>query len=89
MSSRPTVAAMRAHPLYWQPLDVPYTLERAALPWQRSGLSYTATGYGAAIPSYRVAVLPNGQRRRVYVTCYANAGTAWINYGGTRRIVRD
>lgn len=42
-----------------------------------AGLSWTATGYGAAIPS-RLMVKFNGRWRRVYVRQYSNAGTAYI-----------
>lgn len=42
-----------------------------------AGLSWTATGYGAAIPS-RYMVKYNGRWRRVYVRQYGNAGTAYI-----------
>lgn len=41
------------------------------------GLSYTRTGYGAAIPTaYMVRF--NGRLRRVYVRSYSNAGTVYI-----------
>ncbi len=41
------------------------------------GLSFTATGYGARIPSRRM-VFFNGKWRRVYVRIFSNAGTAYI-----------
>lgn len=46
----------------------------------KRGLSYTASGYGAAIPS-RTMVLFNGRWRRVYVRIYSNSGTAYIKTG--------
>lgn len=46
----------------------------------KRGLSYTATGYGAAIPS-RTMVLLNGRWRRVYVRIYSNSGTAYLKTG--------
>jgi len=49
----------------------------APLPHHIAGLSWTATGYGAAIPS-RLMVKFNGRWRRVYVAQYGNAGTAYI-----------
>lgn len=55
--------------------------------WHKAGLSYTATGYGAKIPSARM-VRYRGRLRRVYITCYSNAGTAWIIVGGERVVVR-
>ena len=51
--------------------------KESPLPWQERGLSYTATGYGARIPS-RYMVKHNGRWRRVYVCQYGNAGTAYI-----------
>lgn len=46
--------------------------------WQAAGRQYTASGYGRRIPtSYQVRV--NGKWRRVYVCCYSNAGTAYID----------
>ena len=49
--------------------------------WQERGLSFTASGYGARIPS-RVMVRWAGRWRRVYVACYGNAGTAYIGAPG-------
>lgn len=65
------------------------TFEDRPMPWQLAGRTWTATGYGAAIPSRRVAVLPDGTRRRVFVTQYSNSGTAWIKVRGVRVIVSD
>ena len=42
-----------------------------------AGLSWTATGYGKAIPS-RTMVKFNGRWRRVYVCIFSNSGTAYI-----------
>jgi len=51
--------------------------ETRLLPWQRAGLSYTASGYGQRIPtSYVVRV--DGRWRRVYCCCYSNLGTCYI-----------
>ena len=72
----------------WTPLDDGYTYEDRPLPWQLRGRQQTASGYGARLTSARVCVLPDGRRRRVYVTQWSNAGTAWINLDGVRRIVR-
>lgn len=63
------------------------------LGWQARGLTYTATGYGAAIPTTRVIRFMEkgkiGRPRRVYCTQYSNAGTCWIRYGTQRLIVRE
>lgn len=47
------------------------------LPWQERGLSYTASGYGARIPTrYMIRYL--GRWRRVYCCQYGNSGTCYI-----------
>lgn len=52
-------------------------VESRLLPWQKAGLSYTASGYGAKIPTqYRVRWL--GRWRRVYCRIYSNSGTLYI-----------
>lgn len=45
--------------------------------WQERGLMYTATGYGARIPT-RYMVRFNGKWRRVYARCYSNNATLYI-----------
>lgn len=47
------------------------------LAWQKSGLSYTATGYGARIAT-SVMVRFKGKWRRVYCRIYSNSGTCFI-----------
>ena len=47
------------------------------LPWQLAGLQYTASGYGARIPT-RYMVRYNGRWRRVYCITYSNNGTLFI-----------
>lgn len=54
----------------------------APLAWQAAGLQQTASGYGRQLNSGRIAILPDGRRRRVYVTCFSNAGTAWVRIAG-------
>ncbi len=49
--------------------------------WHERGLSYTASGYGRAIPS-RYMVRWEGRWRRVYVCQISNAGTAYIGKPG-------
>ena len=75
-------------PTDWTHLDDPYTFEDRPLGWQKAGRQQTASGYGKALTSSRVCVLPDGRKRRVYVTQYSNSGTAWIKLDGVRRLVR-
>jgi hypothetical protein len=51
------------------------------LPWQAAGRTWTATGYGARIPS-RYMVKHEGRWRRVYVACYSNNGSAYLGKPG-------
>ena len=54
--------------------------EYKPLPHHKAGLSYTATGYGAAIPT--VWMVTVGSRKyRVYVCQHSNSGTAYIRRG--------
>jgi hypothetical protein len=53
------------------------------LRWQLAGLSYTATGYGARIPTEHMIHF-EGIVRRIYCTTYSNSGTCWFNYKGMR-----
>ena len=61
--------------------DTCYTVEvpikRNPLWWQEKGLSYTATGYGARIPTEYMVEF-NGKWRRVYCRIYSNSGTLYI-----------
>lgn len=69
--------------------DIPYLnmdgLERKNNPlqWQLRGKTYTRDGYGLKIPS-RFMVKYQGKWRRVYITQYSNAGSAWIIVNGNR-----
>ncbi len=56
--------------------------------WQRRGLQQTATGYGSKLTSSQCVKLPNGKVRRVYITCYSNAGSAWITLNGKKLFLR-
>lgn len=47
------------------------------LDWQKTGLSYTASGYGAKIPT-QYKVFYNNKWRRVYCKIYSNIGTCFI-----------
>lgn len=62
-------------------LTVEVKCKQSLLPWQRAGLSYTATGYGPRIPS-SFMVRYNNKWRRVYVACFGNAGTAYLGKPG-------
>lgn len=55
--------------------EVPIKEKR--LPWQVAGRSYTASGYGARIPTFYM-VKYNGRWRRVYCRIYSNSGTLFI-----------
>lgn len=47
------------------------------------GLSYTATGYGAKLPTrYRVRF--NGRWYRVYSVCYSNVSSEYVTVNGER-----
>jgi hypothetical protein len=45
--------------------------------WQERGLQFTASGYGARIPT-RHLVRYNGRWRRVYCCVYSNSGACYI-----------
>lgn len=62
--------------------------KRVLLWWQKRGLQYTASGYGAKIPSEHMVRI--GQRwHRVYVMCYGNSGSAYIIRNGQRQFIRE
>ena len=75
--------------LDWTYFDEEYSIEDRPLWWHLKGLSQTASGYGKKLTSSRVLRLADGRVRRVYVTIYSNAGTAWIVLDGQRRIIRE
>lgn len=49
----------------------------------KMGLCYTATGYGAKIPT-TIMVKYNGVWRRVYCRIYSNSGTCYVMIAGER-----
>ena len=51
------------------------------LPWQKLGLQQTALGYGGKLTT-RWMIHFEGRLRRVYVTQFSNAGSAWFTYKG-------
>jgi hypothetical protein len=69
-------------------LEGEYTFLDRPLPWQIAGLQQTASGYGSKLTSSRVVKLADGRERRVYITQYSNAGTAWIVLDGERVYLR-
>ena len=64
----------------------PNEFKQELLPWQKQGLSYTASGYGSKIPTSWKARI--GKRwYRVYCMVYSNSGTCYILIRGERWIV--
>lgn len=53
-----------------------------------AGLSFTATGYGNAIPN-RQMVRIGTRLHRIYTTIHSNVGTSWVIVKGERLIVRE
>lgn len=53
----------------------------APLAHHKRGLSYTATGYGARIPTVYM-VMWQGKWRRVYAACYSNCASTYIGKAG-------
>lgn len=58
-------------------LTVSVDVKLAPMPHHERGLSWTASGYGARIPTVYM-VKYNGRWRRVYCIQYGNAGTLFI-----------
>lgn len=61
----------------------PVSVKTDYLPWQKLGLSYTASGYGRQIPTDKMILLC-GKWRRVYCTIYSNIGSCWIVFQGKK-----
>ena len=76
-------AIIRSLADYHNPQPVP--VRESPMAHHLAGLTWTATGYGARIPS-RYMVHINGKWRRVYFRCYSNIGTCFIGrkYDGTQ-----
>jgi hypothetical protein len=74
-------------------LNQPWRRVYKPLTWQRQGLQQTASGYGNKLTSSYVARFVDDRatvrERRIYVTQYSNAGTAWIIVGGKELVLRD
>jgi hypothetical protein len=63
-------------------LEDPYDVIERPLWWHKRGLSQTASGYGRKLTSSKCVKLPDGRVRRIYVTQFSNAGSAWIVLNG-------
>ena len=70
-------------------LEQPYERVERPLWWHKQGLQQTASGYGKKLTTSTCVKLADGKLRRVYVTCYSNAGSAWINLKGERVFLHD
>ena len=57
------------------------------LDWQKRGLSFTASGYGAKIPTQYV-VKHNNRMKRVYAIQYSNAGSLYIFNKGNKLFIK-
>lgn len=55
--------------------------------WQKRGLSYTATGYGAKIPTRYMVRTIDQKWRRVYCAIFSNVGTTYVMHGKQKTIV--
>ena len=66
--------------------DAP-SVRSSPLWWQEQGLSYTASGYGAKIPTQWMVRTIDQKWRRVYCAIYSNIGTTYIVQGGEKVIV--
>jgi hypothetical protein len=65
-------------------LAEPYEIIDRPLWWHKAGKQQTRSGYGSKLNTGRCVRFPDGTTRRIYVTCYSNAGTAWIVLRGKR-----
>lgn len=71
-------------------LEQAYEMKIAPLPWRVAQLQQTASGYGAKLTSTRkIRIVGESRWRRVYITCYSNAGSAWVVVNGKRLFLRD
>lgn len=53
----------------------------------RAGLQQTASGYGSKLNS-GLKIHFAGKLRRIYVTCYSNAGSSWFTVKGEKIYIR-
>lgn len=66
--------------------DNPTQVKIDPLGWQKQGLQYTASGYGAKIPTQYKA-FAGGKFRRVYCRIYSNIGTCFVMLGKQKQNV--
>lgn len=64
----------------------PEDLVDSPLWWQKKGLQQTATGYGSKLTS-RFKIVFQRKLRRLYHTCYSNAGSVWFVVKGVKIFV--
>lgn len=67
-------------------LIYPAVFVEKPLPHHKMGRSYTATGYGAKIPTEKMAIIM-GRFYRVYCSIFSNSGTTYVIIQGERVIV--
>ena len=61
------------------PEGVALPTKNVPLWWHLRGLSFTASGYGRRIPTTQMVQVPGSPRwRRVFVCCFSNSGTAYV-----------
>lgn len=56
--------------------------------WQKQGLSFTASGYGAAIPTRYVTTI-NGREHRIYAVVYSNNGSLYVRIRGVKYFIDE
>ncbi|MDO8611124.1 MAG: hypothetical protein Q7R95_11415 [bacterium] len=56
------------------------------LEWQKRGLQQTASGYGRKLTT-SLKINFNGKLRRIYCTCFSNAGSCWFITKGKKIFV--
>jgi hypothetical protein len=61
-------------------------IKQDLLGWQKRGLSWTASGYGAKIPT-EWKIMHNRKWKRVYCAIFSNCGTLYVLHGKERIIV--
>lgn len=59
------------------------------LAWQEKGLQQTASGYGKRLTSRWCVKLPDNRMRRIYITQFSNAGSAWVMVRGVQYFLLD
>lgn len=75
----------------WHTLPRPVVeVKDAPLWWHLKGLQQTSSGYGRKLTTTRMVRLEGDTVwRRIYVTQFSNAGTAWIMVQGKPCVIHD